>query len=87
MVAEPSSPSLTPRRVTWLVLRRTEKGTDERQQLTQLRAEQTEVAEALALAQDWERNKNSDPRGVTNAGIPTTLILDSRVVGFEDSVH
>jgi hypothetical protein len=47
--------------VTWLVLRQAEKGTDERQQLTQLRAEQTEVAEALALAQDWERNKNSDP--------------------------
>src|SRR5919108_3127062 len=46
-VAEPPCQPLTPRRATWLVLRRETKRTDaETQQLTALRAQQAEVAEA-----------------------------------------
>ena len=46
--------SLTPRRASWVVLRRETKRTDaESQQLTMLRAQQAEVAEAIALAQDF----------------------------------
>jgi transposase len=53
-VAEPSCPPLTPRRATWLVLRREAKRTDaEAQQLDQLRAQHAEVAEAIDLAQDF----------------------------------
>jgi transposase len=53
-VAEPPCQPLTPRRATWLVLRRETKRTDaETQQLTALRAQQAEVAEAIALAQDF----------------------------------
>src|SRR5262249_40825707 len=54
VVAEPVSQPLTPRRATWLVLRREEQRTAaEAQQLTQLRAQQAEVAEAVDLAQDF----------------------------------
>jgi transposase len=53
-VAEPGCPPLTPRRATWLVLRREGKRTEaEAQQLAQLQAQQPEVAEAIALAQDF----------------------------------
>jgi transposase len=53
-VAEPPGQPLTPRRATWLVLRREAKRTEaEAQQLTQLRAQQSEVAEAIDLAQDF----------------------------------
>ena len=53
-VAEPPGQSLTPRRATWLVLRRVDKRTDnEGQQLRLLRAQQTELAEAIDLAQDF----------------------------------
>jgi transposase len=53
-VAEPPCQPLTPRRATWLVLRREEKRTEaETQQLAQLRAQQAEVAEAVDLAQDF----------------------------------
>lgn len=53
-VAAPSCPPLTPRRATWLVLRRTEKRTEaEAQQLALLRAQQAEVAETIDLAQDF----------------------------------
>src|SRR5207244_619764 len=53
-VAEPPCQPLTPRRATWLVLRRETKRTAaEAQQLTQLRAQQAEVAEAVDLAQDF----------------------------------
>src|SRR6266481_7442177 len=53
-VAEPACQPLTPRRATWLVLRRATKRTDtETQQLTALRAQQAEVAEAMDLAQDF----------------------------------
>jgi transposase len=53
-VAEPPCQPLTPRRATWLVLRREEKRTEaEAQQLAQLRAQQAEVAEAVDLAQDF----------------------------------
>jgi transposase len=53
-VAEPPCQPLTPRRATWLVLRREEKRTEaETQQLAQLRAQQAEVAEAIDLAQDF----------------------------------
>ena len=53
-VAEPPGQSLTPRRATWLVLRRADKRTDnEVQQLSLLRTQQTELAEAIDLAQDF----------------------------------
>jgi len=53
-VAEPVSQPLTPRRATWLVLRRETTRTEaEAQQLTQLREQQAEVAEAIDLAQDF----------------------------------
>jgi len=53
-VAEPVCPPLTPRRATWLVLRRATKRPEaETQQLTQLHAQQAEVAEAIDLAQDF----------------------------------
>ena len=53
-VAEPVCPPLTPRRATWLVLRRATKRTEaETQQLTQLHAQAAEVAEAIDLAQDF----------------------------------
>jgi transposase len=45
---------LTPRRATWLVLRREAKRTEaEVQQLAQLRAQAADVAEAIDLAQDF----------------------------------
>jgi transposase len=54
VVAEPTSPPLTPRRATWLVLRREAQRTEaETQQLTQLRTQSTAVAEAIDLAQDF----------------------------------
>jgi transposase len=54
VVAEPMSQPLTPRRATWLVLRREAQRTEaETQQLTQLRTQSTEVAEAIDLAQDF----------------------------------
>ena len=54
VVAEPASPPLTPRRATWLVLGRKDKRTEaETQQLTQLHAQDTAVAEAIDLAQDF----------------------------------
>ena len=54
VVAEPVAQPLTPRRATWLVLRREAKRTDaETQQLTQLHAQSDEVAEAIDLAQDF----------------------------------
>ena len=54
LVAEPACQPLTPRRATWLVLRREAKRTPaETQQLTQLHAQSAEVAEAIDLAQDF----------------------------------
>ena len=54
VVAEPASPPLTPRRATWLVLRREAQRTEaEAQQLTQLHAQSPAVAEAIDLAQDF----------------------------------
>jgi transposase len=54
VVAEPVSEPLTPRRATWLVLRRAEQRTEaEAQQLAQLHAQSAEVAEAIDLAQDF----------------------------------
>ena len=56
MVAEPSSRHLTPRRATWLVLRRPERlDEDEAAQLAPLQAQPPEVAAASALAQDCTR--------------------------------
>jgi transposase len=53
-VAEPPCQPLTPRRATWLVLRREAKRTEaEAQPLAQLRAQQAEVTEAIDLAQDF----------------------------------
>jgi len=54
VVVEPSCQPLTPRRATWLVLRREANRTEaETQQLTQLQAQSAEVAEAITLAQDF----------------------------------
>ncbi len=54
VVAEPPCQPLTPRRATWLVLRREAKRTEaETQQLAQLHAQQAEVAEAIDLTQDF----------------------------------
>src|SRR5262249_53514880 len=54
VVAEPVAQPLTPRRATWLVLRRAEQRTEaEAQQLAQLHAQSAEVAEAIDLAQDF----------------------------------
>jgi transposase len=54
VVAEPACQPLTPRRATWLVLRREAKRTEaEAQQLTQVRAHHAELAEAIDLAQDF----------------------------------
>jgi transposase len=53
-VAEPACQPLTPRRATWLVLRRATKRTAvEAQQLAQLREQQAEVTEAIDLAQEF----------------------------------
>jgi transposase len=53
-VAEPSYQPLTPRRATWLVLRRATKRTaGEAQQLAQLRQQHAEVTEAIDLAQEF----------------------------------
>ena len=55
-VAEPSCQPLTPRRATWLVLRRETKHTEaEAQQLAHLRAQQADIAETIDLAQDFTR--------------------------------
>ena len=55
-VAAPSPRHLTARRATWLVLRRPERlDEDEAAQLTQLQAQHSEVAAAIALAQDFTR--------------------------------
>ena len=54
VVAEPVAQPLTPRRATWLVLRRAEQCTEaEAQQLAQLHAQSAEVAEAIELARDF----------------------------------
>jgi transposase len=54
VVAEPVVQPLTPRRATWLVLRREAQRTEaEAQQLTQLHAQSPAVAEAIDLAQDF----------------------------------
>src|SRR2546427_12607174 len=54
VVAEPASPPLTPRRATWLVLGRKDKRTEaETQQLTQLHAQDTAVAQATDWAQHF----------------------------------
>ena len=54
VVAESPYQSLTPRRATWLVLRREEQRTNnETQQLAHLRAQHAEVDEAITLAQDF----------------------------------
>jgi transposase len=53
VVAAPVSQPLTPRRATWLVLRRAAQRTEaEAQQLAQLHAHAVQVAEAMDLAQD-----------------------------------
>jgi transposase len=53
-VAEPAFPPLTPRRATWLVLRRAANRTGaEAQPLAQLHVQSAEVAEAIDLAQDF----------------------------------
>jgi transposase len=53
-VAEPACQPLTPRRATWLVLRRATKRTEaEAQQLTRLHAQSPAVAEAIDLAQGF----------------------------------
>jgi transposase len=54
VVAEPGAQPLTPRRATWLVLRRAEHRTAaEAQQFAQWREQHAEIAEAIDLAQDF----------------------------------
>jgi len=54
VVAEPTAPVLTPRRATWMVLRRPEqRPIEEAQQLAQLQAQDPAVAAAIDLAQDF----------------------------------
>jgi transposase len=54
VVAEPHHPLLTARQAAWLVVRRAEqRDAEEAQQLAQLRAQHPEVAEAIALTQDF----------------------------------
>jgi transposase len=54
VVAEPTAPPLTPRRATWLVLRREAQRTEaETHQLAQLQAQQPAAGEAITLAQDF----------------------------------
>jgi transposase len=54
IVAEPPQRLLTARQGAWLVVRREEQRTqDDAQQLTQLRAQHADVAEAIDLAQDF----------------------------------
>ena len=54
VVAESLYQPLTPRRATWLVLRRAEQRTAaEAEPLAHVRAQQAEVAEAIDLAQDF----------------------------------
>jgi transposase len=56
IVAEPHHQLLTARRAAWLVVRREElRDEEEAQQLAQLRAQHPEVAEAIALTQDFAR--------------------------------
>jgi transposase len=53
-VAEPTIPTLTPRRAPWVVLRREAQRTaDEAQQLAQVQAQPPAVAEAIDLAEDF----------------------------------
>src|SRR5262250_3402011 len=54
VVAEPHHQLLTARQAAWLVVRRAEqRDAEEAQQLAQLRAQHPEVAEAIALTQDF----------------------------------
>ena len=54
LVTTPSHRALTPRRATWLVLRRLERRTPEEQELlTHLTAQDATLADAIALAQDF----------------------------------
>lgn len=54
VVAEPTAPVLTPRRATWMVLRRPEqRPAEEAQQLAQLQAQDPAVAAVIDLAQDF----------------------------------
>jgi transposase len=56
VVAEPHHRRLTPRQAAWLVVRRAEQcDAEEAQQLAQLRAQHPDVAEAIALTQDFAR--------------------------------
>jgi transposase len=53
-VVEPTARPLTPRRATWLVLRRAAQRTaDDAQQLAQIRAQSAALTEAIDLAQDF----------------------------------
>jgi transposase len=53
-VSDPKQPPLTARRAAWLVLRREDRRTAvESQQLTQLRAQPGELAEAITLTEDF----------------------------------
>jgi transposase len=72
-VAEPACQPLTPRRATWLVLRRAAKRTEaEAQQLLQLHAQGAEIAEAIDLAQDSPRWSASGSRrsSIRGCGAP-----------------
>jgi transposase len=92
-VAEPPCQPLTPRRATWLVLRRETKRTDaEAQQLTQLHAQSAEVAEAIDLAQDFatlvrQRQPASLDPWLQRAATSTQEALQRFAKGLSDDYH
>jgi transposase len=90
-VAEPLCQPLTPRRASWLVLRRETKRTEvEAQQLTQLHAQEPKVAEAIDLAQDFtqmvrQRQPESLERWLQRASTSTVEAIQRFAKGlYED---
>jgi transposase len=93
VVAEPACQPLTPRRATWLVLRREAKRTEaEAQQLIQLHAQSAEVAEAIDLAQDFATLvRQRQPEGLDawlqRATTSTLEALQRFAQGLYDDYH
>jgi transposase len=82
--------ALTPRRATWLVLRRPERRTlEEQERLTQLTAQDAQLANAIALAQDFaqlvrqRQPKHLDP-WLARAAVSPLLPLQRFAKGLRD---
>jgi transposase len=92
-VAEPLYQSLTPRRATWLVLRReTTRTAAEAQQLAHLRVQQAEVAEAIDLAQGFatlvrQRQPQALDSWLKRATISTLEPLQRFATGLYEDYH